>query len=75
MKFDWKNHLINFALIVFSILMAFQLERCASDSREQELVEAHLEAIREETRFNISSHERAIEGQKQQRQCWIPSWG
>ena len=66
MKFDWQNHLVNFVLIVFSILLAFQLERCSGDRREQRLVNAHLQEILEETRFNLESHRETIEGQRRQ---------
>ena len=66
MKFDWQNHLVNFVLIVFSILLAFQLERCSGDRREQRLVNAHLKEIVEETRFNLDSHRETIEGQRRQ---------
>ena len=61
-KIDWPNHLIGFVLIVFSILMAFQLERCSTDRREDRLVEAHLEEILEETRFNRSSLQGTLDG-------------
>ena len=66
MKFDWQNHLVNFVLIVFSILLAFQLERCSGDRREQRLVNAHLQEIVEETRFNLDSHRETIAGQRKQ---------
>ena len=66
MKLDWQNHLVNFVLIVFSILLAFQLERCSGDRREQRLVNAHLQEILEETRFNLESHRETIEGQRRQ---------
>jgi len=36
---DWPNHLINFVLIVLSILMAFQLEKCSTDRKEDKLVD------------------------------------
>lgn len=51
-KIDWPNHLISFVLIVLSILMAFQLEKCSSDRKEDKLVDAHFFEIAEETRFN-----------------------
>lgn len=49
---DWPNHLISFVLIVLSILMAFQLEKCSSDRKEDKLVDAHFFEIVEETRYN-----------------------
>jgi hypothetical protein len=52
MRIDWRNHLINFVLVVLSILLAFQLERCGSNAREDRLVAAHLAEIVEETEFN-----------------------
>ncbi len=51
-KIDWPNHLISFVLIVMSILMAFQLEKCSSDRKEDTLVDAHIYEIVEETRYN-----------------------
>ncbi|THH37745.1 hypothetical protein [Neolewinella litorea] len=66
MKIDWQNHLVNFVLIVFSILLAFNLERCASERREQRLVDAHLAEIVKETQFNLNSHSETIEGQRKQ---------
>lgn len=51
-KIDWPNHLISFVLIVLSILMAFQLEKCSSDHKEDKLVDAHFFEIVEETRYN-----------------------
>lgn len=51
-KIDWPNHLISFVLVVLSILMAFQLEKCADDRREDKLVEAHMDEIVAETRYN-----------------------
>ena len=59
-KIDWPNHLINFVLIVFSILLAFQLERCSQDKKEDALVDNHIFAIVEETRFNKSTIESTI---------------
>lgn len=50
---DWPNQIVNFCLIVFSILAAFQMDSCASDRRETKLVEAHLAELNEETRFNL----------------------
>ena len=52
-RIDWPNHLVSFILIVASILMAFQLERCSTDHREDRLVNRHLQEIEEETQFNI----------------------
>ncbi|SEQ17602.1 hypothetical protein [Neolewinella agarilytica] len=54
-KIDWPNHLISFVLVVLSILMAFQLEKCSDDRREDKLVEAHVKEIVEETRYNKSN--------------------
>jgi len=51
-KIDWPNHLISFVLVVLSILMAFQLEKCSDDRREDKLVEAHMDEIVAETRYN-----------------------
>ncbi|MEM6772462.1 MAG: hypothetical protein AAF597_17935, partial [Bacteroidota bacterium] len=59
-KIDWPNHIVSFFLIIFSILLAFQLEKCSSDRKEDKLVDAHLAEIRKETAFNISQLEQSI---------------
>lgn len=51
-KIDWPNHLVGFVMIVLSILLAFQLEKCAGDRKEAQLVQSHLKEIVVETEFN-----------------------
>ncbi|MEM9527979.1 MAG: hypothetical protein AAGA31_15295 [Bacteroidota bacterium] len=51
-KIDWPNHIVGFVMIVFSILLAFQLEKCAEDGKEARLVRSHLQEIVAETEFN-----------------------
>ena len=59
-KIDWPNHIVSFFLIIFSILLAFQLEKCSSDNREDKLVDAHLAEIMAETAFNAQQLELTI---------------
>lgn len=49
---DWPNHIVGFIIVVGGILMAFSLERCATERREANSVDRHLQEILEETRFN-----------------------
>ncbi|MEM9259209.1 MAG: hypothetical protein AAGA62_06145, partial [Bacteroidota bacterium] len=51
-KVDWPNHIVGFVMIVFSILLAFQLEKCAENGKEARLVQSHLQEIVTETEFN-----------------------
>lgn len=52
-RIDWGNHFISFVLVIASILLAFQLERCGTDRREDRLVQRHLAEIEQETEFNL----------------------
>ncbi|MBC2843685.1 hypothetical protein [Winogradskyella flava] len=52
-KVNWKNHIREFVVVVFGILLAFQLDRCASDNNKQKLVDEHVNYIKEETRLNV----------------------
>lgn len=59
-KIDWPNHIVSFFLIIFSILLAFQLEKCSSNKKEDKLVDAHLAEIKAETVFNAQQLESTI---------------
>jgi len=59
-KVNWKNHIREFIVVVFGILLAFQLDRCASDNNQQKLVEEHIDYIKEETKINAINLKYAI---------------
>lgn len=51
-KIDWLNHFLEFIVVVIGILLAFQLNTCREDKKEQALVSSHAENVLEETLFN-----------------------
>ncbi|MGB5941634.1 MAG: hypothetical protein WBG71_02020 [Leeuwenhoekiella sp.] len=51
-KIDWLNHFLEFIVVIIGILIAFQLNTCSQENKEQELVDQHIENILEETRYN-----------------------
>jgi len=53
-KIKWKNHIREFIVVVFGILLAFQLDRCASENNQQKLVKEHLQYLEEETQLNLN---------------------
>jgi hypothetical protein len=52
-KINWKNHVIEFVVVVLGILMAFQLNQCSSDKKQAKIIDAHLEYLQEESKFNL----------------------
>lgn len=60
-KINWLNHLLEFSVVLIGILIAFQLNRCSENSRQEELVEQHLENIIEETLSNKSRLQATVE--------------
>jgi len=64
-KIKWKNHAREFVVVVFGILLAFQLDRCASDNNQQKLVEEHLNYIKEETQINAVNLKYALQYSEQ----------
>lgn len=54
-KVNWKNHIREFIVVVFGILLAFQLDRCSTDNSRQDLVEEHINYINEETQINATN--------------------
>lgn len=51
-EIDWLNHGLEFVVVILGILLAFQLNECATDSAERKTVKNHLEEIRSETKYN-----------------------
>lgn len=51
-KIDWLNHLLEFAVVVVGILLAFQLNTCSENKKEDTLVSSHISKVVEETKFN-----------------------
>lgn len=51
-KVKWKNHIREFIVVVFSILLAFQLDRCSDSNSQQKLIKSHLDYLKEETELN-----------------------
>jgi len=53
-KIDWLNHGLEFAVVVVGILLAFQLNTCSEEKKEETLVSSHISKIIDETAFNKS---------------------
>jgi ribosomal protein S17E len=51
-KIDWLNHFLEFVVVIVGILIAFQLNTCSQNKKEQQLVDRHIANIIEETEFN-----------------------
>ncbi|PQJ79911.1 hypothetical protein [Polaribacter porphyrae] len=51
-KTRFKTYLIEISVVVFGILMAFQLNECSSDNKQQKLIQSHLDYLKEETQIN-----------------------
>lgn len=59
-RIDWLNHLLEFSVVLIGILIAFQLNKCGDESRQQALVETHLKNIMEETEYNRGNFKYSI---------------
>lgn len=64
-KTDWLNHFLEFIVVIAGILIAFQLNTCSEQKKEQKLVDRHVENIIEETEFNKNNFEFASEKVRQ----------
>lgn len=60
-KIDWLNHVLEFAVVIIGILIAFQLNTCRDDNNERLLVEKHIDNIIEETKLNKKLFNASIE--------------
>lgn len=54
-KIDWLNHSLEFAVVIIGILIAFQLNTCSEEKKEQVLIDRHVANIIDETKFNQSN--------------------
>ena len=54
-EIDWLNHGLEFVVVIIGILLAFQLNECATDSAERKTVNNHLEEIQSETEYNANA--------------------
>lgn len=59
-RIDWLNHSLEFFVVIIGILIAFQLNTCASKKSQQELVEIHLQQLKKETEINTRTFQEAI---------------
>ncbi len=59
-RIDWLNHFLEFIVVVIGILLAFQLNTCRDDSKEQAVVNQHINSIIEETELNKGSLEASL---------------
>jgi len=60
-KVNWKNHIREFIVVVFGILLAFQLDRCSGDNNQQQLISEHIDYISEETQLNALNLKYALQ--------------
>ncbi len=60
MKIDWLNHGLEFVVVVFGILLAFQLDKCTKEKKDERMIAAHMEQIYDETKLNMANLEYMI---------------
>lgn len=56
----WIAYALEFIVVIFGILLAFQLDRCSRENEQRKTIAIHLEQIRKETAFNKKTFERSI---------------
>lgn len=56
-KINWTNHFIEFATVVFGIILAFSLNSWNEDRKDKELAKQYLEGIKAEVEDNLSEVE------------------
>lgn len=64
-KINWRNHFVEFIVVVLGILMAFQLNQCSEDRKQEKLIDAHLEYLKEEGKYNLKNLEYSIKESEQ----------
>lgn len=62
---NWLNHGIEFFVVLFGILLAFQLNIWSENRKNAELINLHLSEIIKETEFNIRSLENGLDKVRQ----------
>lgn len=63
-RIDWLNHFLEFIVVVIGILLAFQLNTCSEQKKQQKLVDNHVQKILEETQFNKNMLEGSVKSSK-----------
>lgn len=58
---DWLNHALEFFVVIIGILIAFQLNTCRDNNKEQKLIDKHISNVLEETTFNEKMFVSSIE--------------
>lgn len=58
---DWYNHAIEFLVVIVGILLAFQINQCASHKQQSQIISNHLAQIKEETSMNKASLEASLD--------------
>ncbi|MCH2490264.1 MAG: DUF6090 family protein [Flavobacteriales bacterium] len=59
-KIDWLNHFLEFIVVIIGILIAFQLNTCSEERKEQKAVALHIQNILDESEFNRKNLEATI---------------
>ncbi len=59
-KIDWLNHSLEFVVVIVGILLAFQLNRWATEKEQLQTIDTHRSHIKEESEFNKQNFEDAI---------------
>jgi hypothetical protein len=60
-KINWPNLIAEFLVVLLGILIAFQLNTCAVNKKQEQTVENHLTYLKKETTFNKSNIEKGID--------------
>jgi len=59
-KINWTNHLIEFATVVFGIVLAFSLNNWNENRKDEDLAKQYLEGIKAEVTDNLSEVEKKL---------------
>lgn len=51
-RIDWLNHFLEFIVVIVGIFLAFQLNTCSSERKQQKTIKTHLKEIYKETKDN-----------------------
>lgn len=60
-KIDWLNHGLEFLMVVVGILIAFQLNTCSENKKNQAVIDQHIVNLIEECEFNLKMVNNIIE--------------
>ncbi len=67
-KIDWLNHALEFFVVLIGILIAFQLDKCSDNNRQEKLVRNHLVELQQESEENVLRINKGINHTNQQLQ-------